>query len=687
MTPILRLFAAERPRFILWSPVGVMLGIAAYFMPENEPPVWLGVAMPAGGIVLLALLWRWRWRWRWMILPFLLFSIGFAAAQGRAHLVATPLLTGELDDRAVEGTIDEIEPVEERLKLVLSHPAIQGIVPEKTPLRIRVSFRNDGGDWRVGDRVRLVATLYPLPQQSMPGSYDFARHFYFRSIGGNGYAMHPPEVIESGARSGFTDWLNNLRHAIGEDMRSHMPGATGAVAAAMTVGETGPIPAADKMLLRDAGLAHMLAIAGLHLGIVAGIIFFNVRLLLTLWPALALRMPVKKIAAALALMSALIYLLLAGRPIPAQRAFIMVAFLFTAVLLDRRGVTLRTLAIAAMFLLLAFPEAMFGASFQMSFAATLAIVSLFETFGRRMHIGASWWRRIASHAVGIITTSLAATLATAPFVLYNFNRFAIFGLVANMAVIPLATFVIMPGVVLSLLLMPLGLQQIGYIPLRYGTQWMLDMAAWVTALPHSALHLPAPSDAGLAAASFGLLWLCLMSQRWRLLGVPVMALGLATLTLHVPPDVLISGDARQVMVHTGGGHYAMLKGSGRSFTVQSWLRAEGEEELAPLDDADADCDDNGCSYRRNGHRLLLAGKKLDGEALDALCRKRADVLVAWRYLRYTKCTGPKQLVGRRQLEMYGAHALWFDADGMRVDYGRPLGHDKRPWQAPPGDDL
>ncbi len=236
-----------------------------------------------------------------------------------------------------------------------------------------------------------VATLYPLPLPDMSGAYDFVRHFYFRGIGATGFVMHRPEIVENGTQSGFLIGLNNLRHAIGEDMRAHMPGATGAVAAAMTVGETRPIPDDVKNMLRDAGLAHMLAIAGLHLGIVAGIVFFAVRLLLSLWPALALRFPMKKIAAIIALASAATYLCLAGFPSPAQRAFIMVTCLFTARLLDRRGITLRMPPIAAMLILLAFPEAMFGASFQMSFAATLAIVSLYERFGRTLNLFQPGW--------------------------------------------------------------------------------------------------------------------------------------------------------------------------------------------------------------------------------------------------------------------------------------------------------
>jgi len=289
MTEILQ---AERPRLFLWSPVALMLGIGVYFTLPDEPSWWVGPSVLAASMLILIL--AWRSKMRLLIVPLFLLCLGFAAAQWRAHLVVTPLLNEEVHNRIVEGTIDEIEPIEEKEKLVLSHLDIEGVSAEVTPLRVRISFRSQDASLSVGDRIRLNANLYPLPSPVMPGSYDFARHFYFRSIGGNGFSLRGAEVIQKAQSSGWHVWLNNLRHAIGENMRAGMPGSVGTVAAAMTVGETGPIPEDVKSTLRDSGLAHMLAIAGLHLGIVTAIVFYNIRLLLTLYPPLALRVAVKK---------------------------------------------------------------------------------------------------------------------------------------------------------------------------------------------------------------------------------------------------------------------------------------------------------------------------------------------------------------------------------------------------------
>jgi len=674
-----RQFELELQRLSLWTPVGLMIGIGWYFMLDNEPPVYAGAAALAIMALLLAL--SWRTKFRLIIIPLLLIALGFSAAQFRAYRVTTPLLSEELHNHSVEGTIDEIEPVEEKEKLVLSHLVIEGLPQEQTPQRVRVSFRGNDETLHVGDRVRFNANLYPLQMPTMPGSYDFARHFYCRSIGGNGFAMRAAEHVEGDSASGPRIWLNNLRHKIGENMRAGMPGKVGTVAAAMTVGETGAIPEDVKTSLRNSGLAHMLAIAGLHLGIVTAVIFFTMRLLLTLYPPLALRLPVKKIAAAFALVSAFIYLSLAGYPIPAQRAFIMVTFFFVAVLLDRRGVTLRTLSIAATLILLMFPESLFGPSFEMSFAATLAIISLYESYGRFLHrANAGWGRRIFYHILGIVATSLVATLATAPFVLYHFNRFAILGLIANMVVVPLATFIIMPGMVLALILMPFGLQFIGYAPMAWGTDIMISMANWVTSLPSASLHFPSPTDAGLIAASAGLLWLCLISQPIRYMGLIAIAAGLSTIALHTQADVLISNNARQVMIRLADGHYTTLRGTARSFNVQNWLRAEGEDDLVPVKETSAECDKTTCIYRDEKYSIALAKKAEDDEALDAACMQKVDVLVAWRYLHPEHCTGPRELIGRAELEAYGPHAIRFRNHQMEISRTLKPEHGRRIWQ-------
>jgi len=662
-----RQLSTEQPRLLLWSPVGLMLGIGGYFRLSDEPAIWAGPLALAVCMVLLVALRRHSLRW--LVAPFLLVALGFCAAEWRSHVVATPLITAEAHGQ-LEGVIDEIELTEDKTKLVIAHPVMEGVAPEKMPKRVRVTVRGQDPDWQAGDRVRMNAALFPLPAPDMPGAYDFGRHFYFRSIGAVGFAMGAPEMIASNEQSGIRMWLNNLRHHIGEDMRAHMQGAVGDVAAAMTVGESGPIPEEVKDALRNSGLAHMLAIAGLHLGIVAGIVFFVVRLLLTLYPPLAMRVSAKKIAAVFGLAAAAMYLSLAGFPIPAQRAFIMVTVLFTAMLLDRRGITLRTLMIAAVLILLLFPESMFGASFQLSFAATLAIVSLFE-WRRNWHIR----NFVARHAVDIALTSLVATFATAPFIIYNFNRFAMFGVISNMIVIPLATFIIMPGMLISLLLMPLGWQAAGYAIFGWGVDIMIRLSQWVTSLPYASPRLPSLSDAGLLISAFGLLWLCLMTRRWRYAGVLFIAAGLSTILFYKPYDLMISDDGKKVAVRLEDGEFLFIRGRASSFDAQAWLRYHGQEDgLTRGDlpkDEKPDCDKVKCVFQTHGRRVAVA---LHNGKTEGMCEENAAIIISADRL---DCKAPL-LIDGAFLAQNGATALRFENDKIVVESATDK-NNRRPW--------
>ncbi|MBV8939340.1 MAG: ComEC/Rec2 family competence protein, partial [Alphaproteobacteria bacterium] len=347
---------------------------------------------------------------------------------------------------------------------------------------------------------------------------------------------------------------------------------------------------------------------------------------------------------------------------------------------DRRGISLRTLAIAASVILLLFPEVMLGASFQLSFAATLAIISFYEAFGRMHAARGAWWSLPAHHMLGIICTSLAATLATIPFTLYQFNRFATFAVIGNIVAIPIATLVIMPAIVLSLLLMPLGLQWLAYPALKAGIGIMLSAAFWTSALPMAAMLLPAPTTAGLMLAAFGLLFLCLMRARWRLLGVPAMIIGVASAALNPAPDLLISRDGRQVMARLPDGRFTLLKGSFRSFTAQAWLRAAAAAQGMKLSEADATlCDGGLCTIAREGRVLRFAKTP---EALAVACATPADVVAAlWKV---ESCPSAGTLLDRESLTRFGAHALYVRAEGVRVESVYTAEETPRPWMVRQG---
>ncbi len=260
------------------------------------------------------------------------------------------------------------------------------------------------------------------------------------------------------------------------------------------VGERGAIPSDVRAAMQQSGLAHLLAISGLHLGLVAGFVFFAVRGALALWPGVVLRYPVKKWAAAALSMSA-VYLLLAGATVPTQRAFIMTGLILLAVIVDRRGISMRLVAWAAIVVLLIRPEALLSVSFQMSFAAVVALVATYEVAGGkvRQSLGQRGIRqRLAVYLVSILLTTLVASTATAPFAAFHFNQFAAYSNVSNLIAIPIAAFWVMPLIVVSLVLMPFGLEGAVMPVLGVGIDIIIGVARAVSAWPGASLNVAAP---------------------------------------------------------------------------------------------------------------------------------------------------------------------------------------------------
>ena len=675
---VARHLSSEGRRLFLWAPVLLGCGIGVYFALPAEPPAYAG-ALPF--LPLIAAAWRFKRGNAWLpCLILALPALGFMAAQARTAAVAQPLLHEKLTYRDVTGHISGVMETEQGTKLMLTRLHVEGLPAEATPRVARITFRKRQ-DVRIGDDIAVKATLLPLPSPAAPGSFDFGRYFYFAGLGAVGYATGHIEMRHRAEIAPWQEKLDGIRLKLSQDLRERIPGAGGAVAAALTMGDMSAIPKDANDAMRDAGLSHILSISGLHLSLAAGIFFFAVRLMLALVAPVAPTLPVKKIAAFAALVSALAYLLLAGSPVPAVRSFVMVAFVLAAVLIDRRGLSLVALAWAAFGILLFEPDSMLGASFQMSFMATLSIVSLYERHGRRLRYKGGWIRRLLWMLLATMLTSLAATVATAPFIIFHFNRFQPWGLLANVAVGPLTTFLIMPGVVLALLLWPFGWEAPGVWLMRYGIEGMLGVARAVSSLPYAAIPLPPPSISGLLAAVTGLLWLMLWQARWRFFGVPVIVLGMATLLLHHTPDIYLSGDARQLAIRGENGQWRMIKGSARGFTVQNWLRSAGQEgapappaRKEPL--AGMECEKTYCRYHRDGHSLLLM---TDWRYAKELCRDTGlNAVIATFYLRDDECARLPVRIDRHSAEVSGAHALTLRHDAIRMDTVAER-QGKRPW--------
>ncbi|WP_254434853.1 ComEC/Rec2 family competence protein [Magnetospirillum sp. UT-4] len=674
---------ADRDRWMLWSPVLFGLGIAAYFAAPAEPPGWL--ALPP---LLLALGGLWLGRRRPAAvaasLALALCAAGFAAVQLRAALVAAPVLERPSGKVAVSGIVEEVEPLAgggQRVTLKDAEVAVEGARPHRVRLRLK-------GDEPVpvGARIAVTALLTPPPQPQMPGAFDFARHAWFQGLGAVGTALSPPVVIVPAAEG---HWLNALRHRITLRILAAIPGSAGAVAAALVTGETGAIPRDVLDAYRDSGLAHMLSISGLHMGMVAGLVFFVVRGGLALVPAVALRHPIKKWAAAVALAATFLYMLLAGAPVPAQRSFLMTGIVLLAVLLDRSAISMRMVAWAALAVLALAPEALVGPSFQMSFAAVAALIAAFEVASPRL---TAWriehprlWQRAGLYLAGVALSSLVAGSATAVYGAYHFNRFAVWSLAANLAAVPLTGFLVMPFVPVALLLMPFGLEFLALVPMGWGVEAVNRLAAAIAAWPAAAVVLPPMPAWGLTLFTLGGLWLLLWRRRWRHGGWVAMVAGLATLALHQPPDVVVDGRGYAMAVRTADG--ALLVNRGGRILKETWDRRAGPlaagrwPKRGRSEDGRLACDEVGCLYRGEGAVVALVQ---DEAGIAAGCAAAA-VVVSAVPLRGA-CRGPavvpRVVIDRFDLWRRGAHALWLEEGGARIETVAGWQGD-RPWSHRP----
>ncbi|MCZ6846192.1 MAG: ComEC/Rec2 family competence protein [Alphaproteobacteria bacterium] len=683
---------AERDRWILWLPVAMGIGIAAYFTLASEPPAVAGPAFIVGAITVVALSFR-HFRYLAPALAVAAIMLGFAVAQWRTHDVAAPVIAKELRHRIVTGDIVSVEPRRGRFRITLDVATIAGLGAPETPERVRLTASaGQYGGVRPGQRVSVRATLRPPPAPALPGGFDFRRIAWFQQLGGIGFATGDflLEAAEPGTDrrplAAFSDLIQSTRLTVAERVGARLPGVPGAVAAALMVGERGAIPSEVRKAMQQSGLAHLLAISGLHVGLVAGFVFFAIRGGLAAWPALVLRYPVKKWAAAAALSAIAVYLALAGATVPTQRAFIMTGLILVAVILDRRGISMRLIAWAAAVVLLIRPEAFLSVSFQMSFAAVIALVAVYEVVGdkfRRSLGYRGFAYRVAVYLASILLTTVVASLATAPFAVFHFNQFASYSVVANLLAIPIAAFWVMPLIVVSLVLMPFGLEGAVLPMLGAGIELIVGIATWVSSWPGSSLNVAAPPVIGLTLAVVGGLWLCLWQTRWRVAGVLPIAIGLLSITTTQAPNVLVSPDGKLTGVLGHNGVLLVSNGRAQKFVREQWLHRTGANAWRAYPEpgegkvAGMRCDLVGCVFN-DGDRTVAFVQ--DGRALPEDCRT-ADILIA-RFTVPRDCTGPSVVVDRRALVQSGSHAIFWPAEGNRPGFvvrkSEP-GTDRRLW--------
>lgn len=674
----LHILESEHDRYILWIPVCMAYGIAWYFSLKFEPSLWSGVVAFAVAVLLAIVLCR---------IKFLLFgciaaafvAVGFFSASVRTHSIHSPFLTAPVSFADVTGKIVEIAPTPKGSKILLKDVTISKVAPENTPSHVSISLRTYDPSLVTGQIISTRAGLFPPPDPALPGGFDFSRYFYFRKTGAVGYGI-PPLTAKSLKDSGASDfeiWFSEFRHRLTESMRSYFHEPAGSVAAAFITGETREIPDGINNDMRIAGLYHLPAVSGMNLSVVAGLAFFSLRFLLASIPPLALCYPIKKWAALLALITSYIYLRVSGSPVSAERAFFMVGLMFIAILLDRDPTPMRSVAIAAFCIMLYEPEAALTASFQLSFSATAALIASYEWgtgwLARHSQDQGFGFKRIFFYFAAIIATSFIAWCATEPCIIYHFNQFSSYSLIANTVAEPLVSFILMPLVIAGVLLLPFGLAWIAFMPMQYGVDLLLYIADWTARLPHAMWIVPNPSDYGFAVAAFGGIWIYFWKTRWRWLGISLVIAGMATSFFYQLPDIYISSDAKHVAVRLDDGKLAMIRGRTTSVSAESWARAAIEHGYAEKDDIPMQCDKKGCVLKAWGYVISVLK---DVSALADDCAM-SDIIVASFAVERSSCAA-KTVVDKTLLDANGGANIWFENGKMVIKQTRSE-QGARPW--------
>lgn len=673
-------------RLLPWVPVAFGSGIALYFAADHEPVLSVA-AVVAIALCTAAVLLR-RQKFFPAVVMIAAVAAGFAVATSKTARISHGVLARPMFSVTLTGFVETRDIRERTDRFVLRVVTMESARGTTKLERVRLSVKK-GTAPDVGSFVELKARLLPPLTPVRPGSYDFSRDMFFAGIGASGFVMgairakEPPEG--GGWRLRYFAVMQGLRDAIDARISTALEGDKRAIATALLTGRRDAIspPVNDAMFI--SGLGHVLSISGYHMAVVAGVVFFAVRALLALFPVLTVGYAIKKWSAAAALAAAAFYLLLSGAEVATQRSFFMTAVVLIAVMVDRRAITFRTLAVAALIVLSVAPEALVHPSFQMSFAATLGLVALvqigmprlFATADHSATARAALWggREIAM----LLLASLVAGLATLPYAAFHFHRVTPYGVLANLAAMPVVSAVVMPAGLLGLVAMPFGFDRLFWAIMGLGIDWMIFVTQWVAALPGAVGRVPAFGIGPLIAASLGLILLGLLRTPLRWSGFALVLVAALWAARTPQPDILISADGRHVGVRGGDGKLHVMhavKGSRDSFLLKEWLAADADARTASESEASltegVSCDDLGCVMQPAGGGLVAQAYRAEALADDC---ERAALIVT---LRQAPASCAASVIDADRLRRQGAMALRRGREGFVVEAVKPRGID-RPW--------
>lgn len=626
---------AQRDQLPLWLPVMLGIGIVLWFvLPTKEG--WISVILAGGAVCLFGLSAGLKRRfgqvlfWSGLMVAFgcsLVWwrSVSIASARIERPTIAQFEATIARADRRPDG---------KGIRLLLH---VHDDIAVPPVLRVTVPEDYVDGAYDVGARMSVRARLMPPPDAAIPGAYNFSRAAWFQKIGATGRALESPRRLDV-TTANEASWRNRLS----DHVRAQVPGSAGGIAAAFVTGDRAGIDEADEEAMRASGLTHLLSISGLHITAVFGAAIFLALRLLALFPVLALRWPLMLISAAIGASAGIGYTLLTGAEVPTIRSCIAALLVLGGLALGREALTLRLVATGALVVLVLWPEAIVGASFQLSFAAITTIVALHElqwvkALTKSRDEPRS--KRFGRGMLELLLTGIAVEIALAPIAMFHFHKSGVYGALANIVAIPLTTFVIMPAEAIALFLDSIGLGAPFWWLAEQGLAFLLWMARTIAAAPGAVAAFPSMPNAAFALIVSGGIWALIWHGRARLIGLAPFLVGLAWAQTTPQQDVLITGDGRHVAIRSDNGQLGILRSRAGDYVRSILGESAGETEGLPDLDAlpGADCGPDLCvvTVRRGGRSWEVAatrtGQKLPWAELIHLC-STVDIIVSDRTL-------------------------------------------------------
>lgn len=553
-------FLSERQRWSFWFPVLFGFGIGLYFSLPFEPSIWWTLWV-IEALIVLAIFCRFDYNKLFVLGAISLIVFGFANIQLKSLYLSRikPLEAEKVV--YLQGQIAQKDFNARGLPRYILHD-IKDFDDNPLLQTAKISMSSHYNNFDVGRCIEVVAKIMPPLKTVFVGGFQFERKSFFEGLQANGYALSPAYEVDCLVLK--NNLFANLRSKIIARINQVLPKSEAGIVAAIIAGEKGKISGSIINQYRDSGLAHFLSISGLHMSMIAGLMFLLIRYMLVFIPQISLRFNIKKISAVFAIFISIFYLGISGAYVPTQRAFIMTFIVLLGLLFDRKAISQKTISIAAFIILIIAPEVLISASFQMSFGAVIALVAFYERFAGSIHRFSSRFGFIAVYIIGILAADFIASLATLPFAIYHFNRIAIYTTLGNLLAGPIIGLIIMPGVLISLLFMPFGLDVWPLKIVGLGVSKVNQITGFVSHFDYAGFQILSMPTWGLILIVFGALWICLWQQKWRRWGWCLIVFGVLSIFTSQKPELVTSFTGEVLAIKNSDGEL-VVNGAGSRF--------------------------------------------------------------------------------------------------------------------------